>query len=191
MLAPRGNAIAQRWIGSVRRESLDQMLIAGEQHLRHFAPHTVWKYDDNVTGWGALSGDAADGPDVPATAAPVRIADPAGAASAYIEVGQRDIFRDEDLTYALRLGRAGVKVEFPCAPACRTCSICSPSSATSHAGPPLTASASWPPSDRHPPPAGARGPQPGSPGGGKGHEPAWPVTIGRSPGVCHKDHDAL
>jgi putative transposase len=34
MQAPRANAIAERWIGSARRECLDQMLIAGERHLR-------------------------------------------------------------------------------------------------------------------------------------------------------------
>jgi putative transposase len=32
--APCANAIAERWIGSARRECLDQMLIAGEWHLR-------------------------------------------------------------------------------------------------------------------------------------------------------------
>lgn len=76
------------------------------------APFVVWSWDDNRTGWQALLGNAAGGPDTPTYAAPARVADPAGLPPAYIEVGQLDIFRDEDLTYALRLGQAGVPVEF-------------------------------------------------------------------------------
>jgi acetyl esterase/lipase len=76
------------------------------------APFAVWSYDDNITGWGALLGDAIGGPDVPAYAAPARATDLSDLPACYIEVGQLDIFRDEDLTYAQRLSRAGVNVEF-------------------------------------------------------------------------------
>jgi acetyl esterase/lipase len=41
-----------------------------------------------------------------------RVADPATLPPAYTEVTQLDMFRDEDLAYALRLGQAGVPVEF-------------------------------------------------------------------------------
>jgi hypothetical protein len=44
---------------------------------------------------------AAGGPDTPAYATPARVADPAGLPPAYIEVAQLDMFRDEDLAYAL------------------------------------------------------------------------------------------
>lgn len=76
------------------------------------APCAGWTWDDNRTSWQALPGDAVGGPDAPASAAPARVGDPAGLPPAYIEVGQSDIFRDEALTYALRLGQAGVPVEF-------------------------------------------------------------------------------
>jgi acetyl esterase/lipase len=78
----------------------------------HIAPFAVWTYDDSATAWPALLGDAAGGPDVPATAAPARVEDATDLPPAYIEVGQLDVFRDEDMAYATTLGRAGVPVEF-------------------------------------------------------------------------------
>jgi len=76
------------------------------------APFAVWSYDDNRTGWGALLGNAVGGPDVPSYAASARATDASSLPKTYLEVGQLDIFRDEDLAYAQRLSRAGVEVEF-------------------------------------------------------------------------------
>jgi acetyl esterase/lipase len=75
-------------------------------------PFAVWSYDDNITGWRALLGDAIGSANVPAYAAPARAADLSGLPPCYLEVGQLDIFRDEDLKYAQRLSEAGVTVEF-------------------------------------------------------------------------------
>ena len=38
--APRANAIMERWIGSLRRELLDRMLILTARHLRASSPST-------------------------------------------------------------------------------------------------------------------------------------------------------
>jgi acetyl esterase/lipase len=78
----------------------------------HIEPYLLWSYDDSRTAWPALLGGAAGGPGVPATAAPARLDDATGLPPAYIEVGQLDVFRDEDSAYATKLGRAGVPVEF-------------------------------------------------------------------------------
>lgn len=85
----------------------------------HIAPYAAWSYDDNITAWNAVLGPRAGGPDVPATAAPARLTDATGLPPAYIEVGQLDIFRDENLRYAIRLSDDGVPVElhlYPGAP---------------------------------------------------------------------------
>lgn len=75
-------------------------------------PFATWTYEDNVTGWSALLGDRAGGPGVSPYAAAARATDLSGLPPTYLEVGQLDIFRDEDLDYARRLGAAGVDVEF-------------------------------------------------------------------------------
>jgi acetyl esterase/lipase len=77
----------------------------------HIAPLAGWSYDDNATGWNALLGTGHEHREIDPSAAPGRLEDAAGLPPAYIEVGQLDIFRDEDIRYALTLSRAGVPVE--------------------------------------------------------------------------------
>ena len=43
--APRANAIAERWVGSARRECLDRMLITGERHPRRVLGEYIDHYD--------------------------------------------------------------------------------------------------------------------------------------------------
>jgi acetyl esterase/lipase len=74
-------------------------------------PFVTWTYDDNMTGWGALLGDRRGTADVAPSAAPARETDYHGLPPAYIEVGELDIFRDEDIEYAQQLSRAGVSAE--------------------------------------------------------------------------------
>jgi acetyl esterase/lipase len=74
-------------------------------------PFAAWTYDSNRIGWTALLGESTGGDDVPTYAAPAREQDLTRLAPAYIEVGELDIFRNEDIDYARRLGAAGVSVE--------------------------------------------------------------------------------
>jgi acetyl esterase/lipase len=69
----------------------------------NIAPYAAWSYDDNITAWQAILGDNAGTDTVPIKAAPSRLTDATGLPPAYIEAGQLDIFRDEDLHYAVTL----------------------------------------------------------------------------------------
>ncbi|MEV6487665.1 alpha/beta hydrolase [Actinoplanes sp. NPDC051633] len=71
----------------------------------------VWDRTSNQTGWGALLGDAAGGPDVSPYAAPARAEDLSGLPPAFIDVGSAETFRDEDVTYASRIWQAGGQAE--------------------------------------------------------------------------------
>ncbi len=81
-------------------------------------PFLTWTYDDNVTGWGALLGESAGGADVSPYAAPARADDLTGLPDTYIDVGDLDVFRNEDIEYARRLADAGVPTELHVYPGC-------------------------------------------------------------------------
>jgi acetyl esterase/lipase len=75
------------------------------------AAYLTWTYDNNYTAWSAVLGDQLGTDGVSPVAAPARLADYASLPPAYIDVGDLDIFRDEDIAYAQNLARAGVPVE--------------------------------------------------------------------------------
>lgn len=71
----------------------------------------IWDRRANLTGWTALLGDARGAPDVSAYAAPARATELSGLPPTFIDVGAAETFRDEAVTYASRLWRAGVDTE--------------------------------------------------------------------------------
>lgn len=81
-------------------------------------PFLTWTYDDNVTGWQALLGGAMGTAAVSAHAAPARATDLSGLPATYVDVGDLDIFRDENISYASRLAQAGVATELHVHPGC-------------------------------------------------------------------------
>jgi acetyl esterase/lipase len=78
----------------------------------------VWNRRSNQIGWRSYLGDRAGGPDVPIYAAPARasVDELRGLPPAYIDVGELDPFRDEDVAYAMRLIEAGVTCELHLTP---------------------------------------------------------------------------
>ena len=71
----------------------------------------LWNRTANELGWSAyLAGQAGQG-DVSPYAAPARATDVSGLPPAYINVGDLDLFLDEDVAYAQALMRAGVPTE--------------------------------------------------------------------------------
>ncbi|KAK3616360.1 hypothetical protein LTR56_026002 [Elasticomyces elasticus] len=78
------------------------------------APFAVWDGDDNKTAWAAVLGEGRIGSDdVQPTEAAARmtVEDAEGLPPAYIDIGELDLFRDETLEYAKKLGQAGVSCE--------------------------------------------------------------------------------
>lgn len=68
----------------------------------------LWDRSANLEAWGwYLGGQQAD-----QYAAPARATDLSGLPPAFIDVGELDMFRDEDFDIAMRLNQAGVPCEF-------------------------------------------------------------------------------
>lgn len=84
----------------------------------HVMPFLTWSYDDNATGWGALLGERVGTDAVSPYAAPARAEDLSNLPDTYIDVGDLDIFRSEDIAYARRLADAGVPTELHVYPGC-------------------------------------------------------------------------
>jgi acetyl esterase/lipase len=78
--------------------------------------YLVFSYDDSRTGWGALLGPAYRGGDVSPYAAPARATDLSGLPETYVDVGDLDILRDENIEYARRLMAAGIPTELHVVP---------------------------------------------------------------------------
>ena len=71
----------------------------------------TWNREANLAGWDAYLAGNAGGDDVSPYAAPARAIDLAGLPPAYINVGDLDLFVDEDVAYARAMADAGVPVE--------------------------------------------------------------------------------
>jgi acetyl esterase/lipase len=71
----------------------------------------VWDRAANLEAWAWVLGDAVAGAEVPAHAAPARATDLSGLPPTFIDTGELDLFRDEDIAYAARLLAQGVSTE--------------------------------------------------------------------------------
>ncbi|MFF0794479.1 alpha/beta hydrolase [Streptomyces spiralis] len=74
---------------------------------RQMAGTGLWDRTANETAWTALLGDRRGGPDVSPYAAPARAEDLSGLPPAFLDVGSAETFRDEVVSYASRIWRAG------------------------------------------------------------------------------------
>src|SRR5699024_3075650 len=71
----------------------------------------IWPRESNEFAWNALLGEGHEEKDISPYIAPARATDLAGLPTTYIDVGSAEVFRDEDIKYALGLLEAGVQTE--------------------------------------------------------------------------------
>jgi acetyl esterase/lipase len=84
----------------------------------------IWNRESNTYGWKSYLGDLYGTENVPSYAAPARATDLSGLPPAFVCVGNVDGFRDEDITYAMRLNQA-FRVNCTCIPVHLTARCCS------------------------------------------------------------------
>jgi acetyl esterase/lipase len=94
---------------------LDDRNVGQHPHIGEFA---VWAQTDNQTGWKCLLGDRMGAPDLPPSAAPARMKTAEGLPPLYLDIGELDIFRDEDIEYAAKFGKVGIESELHLYPGC-------------------------------------------------------------------------
>jgi acetyl esterase/lipase len=87
---------------------VDDRLVTPSSNLERLQ---VWSREANEFGWRSYLGDQFGTDDVPCEAAPARARDLTRLPPAIVCVGGADGFRDEDVSYALRLSQAGVPTE--------------------------------------------------------------------------------
>ncbi|KIW96652.1 uncharacterized protein Z519_02043 [Cladophialophora bantiana CBS 173.52] len=79
--------------------------------IKALEPFGTWTVNDNTTGWQAYLSGKAGASDVPYYAAAARTPSVEGLPPTYIDVGDLDIFRDEDVEYARRIAAANIHTE--------------------------------------------------------------------------------
>lgn len=77
--------------------------------------HALWRYDDHLTAWSCYLGGKE--PDASGYAAPLRASDLSGLPPTYLDCGELDVFRQENLEFVLRLLGTRTRVEMHLHPA--------------------------------------------------------------------------
>jgi acetyl esterase/lipase len=87
----------------------DRNITSNEFTGRHF----LWSHADNKQSWNLLLGGKAGCPDIPVTSAAGRMTleQAQGLPPSNLDIGRRDIFRDESIDYCSKLAKAGVSIE--------------------------------------------------------------------------------
>jgi acetyl esterase/lipase len=78
---------------------------------QQFHDRGVWNAKDNALGWQCALSDKTGSESTSPYLAPARETDLRGLPPAYIDVGSAEVFRDENVLYAMKLWECGVQTE--------------------------------------------------------------------------------